>query len=629
MTLLAPWALWFSAIGAAVVALYFLKIKRRRQTVPALEFWRELIGQTQVRSLFQRLKRWLSLLLWLLIVTCLVLAVGNPIFSIGRIKPRSIVLILDNSASMQTIEGEDETASRLQLAQAALRDILGRRPVSDEWMLIEAGKAPRVLASWTRDREAIRRAAEEVAPHLGAADLRGAVKLATQLLAGKERPCAVILSDGAAGQVAELIENNELILQQPVGNTNDNLGITRLRLRPHRPQAAHHAYVRVANASDEQIETQIVFQLDGVTWAVEPVTVEPGGAWETTVIFNAPEGAVLRASLERPDALAVDNEVFSILEPMKLAAIWLVTPPEEAYFFEQALLAMQSLVDPEASRTMTIDDYEELSNNQAAPDLMVFNNCAPSRLPKTGRFLFVNDWPDDFPAKKIGILANPMLLVARRDHPLMRHLVLDAAALARALRVDLSDRAVVLAKTADDWPLVFHWQEPDREALCLTFDVLESDLPFRNAFPMLLRNAVTFFVTEPRKWVHPEYQVGDVIEPIRQLPDDIAEVTVARLGGQKIGEEKVAVESGSFALRETDNPGPLRITIADEPVYTVINLTDERESRIGPVAPAASLETQLALTRRVFGVLPWLALSMLATALIGIEWLTYHFRWTE
>src|SRR2546430_1306689 len=45
MTLLAPWAVWFSIIAGAIVALYLLKIKRRRQTVPALDFWRRLAGR--------------------------------------------------------------------------------------------------------------------------------------------------------------------------------------------------------------------------------------------------------------------------------------------------------------------------------------------------------------------------------------------------------------------------------------------------------------------------------------------------------------------------------------------------------------------------------------------------------
>ena len=43
----------------------------------------------------------LSMLLWLVIVTCVVLALGNPVITAGRVQPQSIAVILDNSASMQ------------------------------------------------------------------------------------------------------------------------------------------------------------------------------------------------------------------------------------------------------------------------------------------------------------------------------------------------------------------------------------------------------------------------------------------------------------------------------------------------------------------------------------------------
>src|SRR5262245_48670381 len=103
MTLLAPAALWFLLIGGGVVALYLLRIRRQRQIVPSLEFWLALAGPLKPRSLFQRLKRWLSLALWLLIVIALELALGNPILSLGSIKPQSIAVIVDNSASMTTL----------------------------------------------------------------------------------------------------------------------------------------------------------------------------------------------------------------------------------------------------------------------------------------------------------------------------------------------------------------------------------------------------------------------------------------------------------------------------------------------------------------------------------------------
>ena len=172
MTLLAPWALWLWSIGGAVVALYLLKIRRHRQTVPAIEFWRALVSQAPVRSLFQRLKRLFSLLLWLIIVALLVLATGNPIFSFGKIKPRAIAIILDNSASMQTIESEAENKTRLQLAKEAINELTSRRPVTDEWMLIEAGREPRVHIAWTRDRRAIRDAADSIKIYEGSSDPR-------------------------------------------------------------------------------------------------------------------------------------------------------------------------------------------------------------------------------------------------------------------------------------------------------------------------------------------------------------------------------------------------------------------------------------------------------------------------
>lgn len=321
MSLLAPWALWFGLVAAAVVALYLLKIKRRRETVPSLEFWQALAGQVRARSLFRRLKRWFSMLLWLVIVTCLVLALGNPVFSTGRVKPQSIAVILDNSASMQTIEHVGEKSTRLAQAIEALQELLDRRPVDDEWMLIEAGREPRVLTSWTRDRLAVRDAARSIRPHLGAVNLSAARDLASDLLNGKPEPVVVVLSDGANGQVQALATGPLPLVHWSIGTADDNLGIALLRVRAHGAQAMHYAYVRVVNASSANVESQVVFELDGTTSAVEPFTIAGGGTWEKTLSFSRPQGGVLRAWVDRPDVLAVDNEAFAILEPLKPARV--------------------------------------------------------------------------------------------------------------------------------------------------------------------------------------------------------------------------------------------------------------------------------------------------------------------
>ena len=632
MNLLVPAALWFAFVATAVVALYLLKIRRERQSVPSLDFWLALAGRTQVRSLFQRLKRWISLALWLLIVGCLVLALANPVLTWGRVKPLSLAVVLDNSASMQTVESEFEGKTRLALARDALRELTTRRPVNDEWLLIEAGRTVRVAAPWTRAGATLLEAVDALTPHAGKTDLGGAVALARQLLEGRERPCIAVISDGAVGEVVKLAAADETIAPWIVGRATDNLGVARLAVRINRATGAHHALVAVVNSGEEDVETRVVFELNGVTHSVEPVTVSASGTWEKTVIFNAPEGGRLRAWIDRPDALAIDNEAFAVLEPLRPATALLVSNPDEAFFFEQALVAMDPLVDIDASRSISPTEYNAHPDAAAGVDLAIFNNWAPPQSPAAQACLFVNAWPADLPIRILGVLPATELTPADRDHPLMRYLNFAAAILPQAREVDLSGPATVLARSSEGAPLLFLIERPEGASLCLAFDVQQSDLPFRNAFPILLRNAVTHFSTEQRAWIRSQYGIGETVEPLRPLPADVHEVRVGRIRpGDDAGVEEstLPVKLGRFAYDRTAAAGPLRFTIGDETAYAAVNLADETESRIAPEKTAADPVERLALTGRLFGTLPWVALAVAAGLLIALEWLTYHYRWTE
>ena len=675
MMLLAPWALWFAAVGAAVVALYVLKIKRRRQTVPALEFWRALAGRTKVHSLFQRLKRLLSMLLWLAIAACLVLAIGNPILSFGKIKPRAIAVIIDNSVSMQTLEREDEegaSTTRLALAREALTELTTRRPVSDEWLLIEAGSQPRVRQTWTYDGKAVREAAERIAPFAGTSDVQAAIALADQLLAGKMDPAIVVIGDhgsvvtlsGAArpsegsatprGDEAPPDGNTTApeLVHWPVGNARDNLGITRLAARLNRQESNYHVLVGVLNASDQAVDTQLTFEIDGTAMSVELATIQPASTWEKVIVLDAPSdgggisrGGVLRVSIDREDALSHDNAAYAILEPMQRAIVWLVTPMDEAYFFEQALAAMDDLVWAEESLTLTLDQYQRVMEAMARgpgdgasdesslvlPDMIIFNNGAPEAMPTSGRFVMINDWSAGIAAAVDSNrpLETPQLFIAPKPHPLTRYVTLHGARLAKAKRVTLNEPAEVLAQTDDGHPLMFHIEQLDRQAICLAFDVFESDLPFRNAFPLLLRNAVSFLHDEAPRRVLPEYEIGKPIQPLRALPTNIQSVEVTTQQGTEFATTQIPVQNGQFTIHDTASSRAMRITIGDEALFTAVNLTDARESAIAPPPVEKDQREQLALSGRLFGTMPWIGFAFAAAALVALEWLTYNFRWTE
>src|SRR5262249_55785451 len=168
-----------------------------------------------------------------------------------------------------------------------------------------------------------------------------------------------------------------------------------------------------------------------------------------------------------------------------------------------------------------------------------------------------------------------------------------------------------------------------RSSLCLAFDVMDSDLPFRNAFPLLLRNAVSYLVSEGRAWLDDQYPVGGIIEPRRPIPDHVERILLEspRVGGADRIE--IPVIGRSFVCDRTRRPGPLRFTIGDDTASPAINLATSTETRIAPTMPERLPAERLQLSAKLFGTLPWLALAMTASFLIGFEWLAYHFRWTE
>ncbi len=626
MSLLAPWALWFTPVAAVVIGLYLLKVRRTRQVVPSIEFWMRLAEEPPVRSLLRRLKRLLSLLLWLIIVASVLFAVGNPVLVMGKAKPRAIVVIIDNSASMLTHESESGNATRIQLAKSAVADLTSRRPVHDEWLLIEAAEQPRVAQSWTRDRRTIREAANTIVAHSGSNNLAESLVLARQLLTGKQRPTIVLVSDGGNGAWNVPTPGVEVI-HWDIGQTDDNLGVTRIYVRQNRQEGSQQIYVAVANASQVEVKADLIFELDDSPIGVEPIVIEPGGTWEKTTSFRYPDGGVIRAYIDRADALPEDDGAFAILQPLRAARVLLVSADVESYFITQALYAMPTLVDMDVSRSVTPDGYADSLTEEY--DLVIMNNWAPKRLPERGRFILINEITEDVSIRVVGELSQPVLGVDDRNHPLMRFVEFEGATVTRVKELDVLGRADILASTGEGDPVIVHLRQPGRDVLYLAFDVLETDIPFRNSFPILLRNALTYLAEEQTAWVEPQAQVGSIIHSLRPLPDSITHVSVIRADALKDEPpNEIPVRGGTFTITDTSRVGPLRIDIGSESAYVAINVADDGETRIAPYSDNSS-EHSLVLNSSVLAIPPWMALAGAAMALVCLEWFTYSMRWTE
>src|SRR5512143_3897401 len=111
----------FGAAAAVMVALYILKLRRRVVEVPFSPLWQRILRDKEATSLFSKLKRLLSLLLQLALLALLVLALGNPRMTESLIKGRSVVVLVDASASMQA---NDVSPNRLQVAKDEVKSLI-------------------------------------------------------------------------------------------------------------------------------------------------------------------------------------------------------------------------------------------------------------------------------------------------------------------------------------------------------------------------------------------------------------------------------------------------------------------------------------------------------------------------
>src|SRR5438477_4576448 len=110
---LAAWSA-LAGVPVGIIALYFLKLRRRPVQVPSTLLWRRSLEDLHVNSLFQRLRKNLLLFLLLLAVLLAMLALLGPRVQGTTGQGQRYVLAIDESASMVA---DDVSSSRLGKAR--------------------------------------------------------------------------------------------------------------------------------------------------------------------------------------------------------------------------------------------------------------------------------------------------------------------------------------------------------------------------------------------------------------------------------------------------------------------------------------------------------------------------------
>ena len=226
MGLLSGWSLfglsasWLVGLGLGsallVTGLYLLRLRRRPVPVLFLRLFQLEKEDDKAERQSVRLRRIISWLLSLALVGLLLLSLGDPRPSEREAEGRSVVFLIDVSASMASPSSERERQlSRLSVAQERARQLVAGLGPTDRALVVALGARPRPVSAWSGDPEVIKAAIEQLAPQDVVADVPGGLALCRDALRNRPRPEVILLSDGAFGPLSPEARAGLLLSYEP------------------------------------------------------------------------------------------------------------------------------------------------------------------------------------------------------------------------------------------------------------------------------------------------------------------------------------------------------------------------------------------------------------------------------
>jgi hypothetical protein len=623
----------FACAALAVAALYLLKLRRRAILVPFAPLWERILRDREATALFSKLKRLLSFLLQLALLGLLVLALGKPLLGQRLLGGRTLVVLVDASASMQAT---DVWPNRFGAAKDEARRIARGLRSGDRMLLARMGPDVVSLGPMTNDVPALEREIDSLEVGDAGADFARALRFADDVLRDAPSGEIVVVSDGALGPPVDASGEVRLGPTKldfvPVGRSDRNVAITQFSVRRYPlDKSRYEVMLELDNtgSAPEEIELQLLG--DGSLVDVSRLSLAPGERVPRFYPLLSGASRTLEAKIARTDGthddLAVDDHAYALLPERHRSKVLVVT--EGNTYLEAALLLGEYLDVTDVSPA----GYET-AIARGGWDAVIFDRVTPAQ-PVNVSALYLDPAGAGAPVAVGKALAAPSFDKIDRAHPIVRFIALDGVNVAagHSLVAQSGDRVV---GAADDGasPILVAGTRSGAKFVALGFDVRRSDFPLRPAWPLFVLDCLDWFADEDSRYVS-SFRTGDVW----RIPVDPA-ATRAALERPDGRTEWVAVHDGRAVLRGEKAgfysvlaayTGTNELPSTGAKTSFAANLLDRGESAI---APRESLVVDghpaAALAATSFGVQRdlWATLLLCAVLLTAIEWTTYHRRIT-
>jgi hypothetical protein len=573
----------------ALVAMYFLKLRHRRMMIASSMLWSRVLARHEERSLWEKLRRILSILFVVIIGLLMAFAVARPEIAGLSGSTGRMMIVLDSSPSMSArmIDGKTRWQHAVDMANA----IVDSSGSGSEFRIADTS-------------------GQHDTPYISGKDeAKQAIRTLRPLAATPRFPDSddsdtqtYFISDGVA--IPAVPQSARKVLTY---DTARNFGITAFEVRSMiSAPLQYEAYLEVTNFGNDGRRTTINISEGGQGHIRREVEIQPRQSYRETFDLSKFDGGGIRATIQTDgDALATDDIAYTYLPLKKKTKVQLVTKGN-AYL--QTALKLDSFVD------VSIVDPKDYREDPTV-DSYVFDDFAPTVQPsKPALIVGIGSGSQKvswLPGPN-GTVEKPSFTTWLEDHPVMKYLSLHDVSIAKASTIAPTNVTVLAA--SGETPLIVASPVSAAGArwILLTFSLPSSDFPDHASFPLFVDNALAWF---GRERLALRRTTGIVEVPI--------------INAQVTGPDGKPVSSRGYLDRtvfEAREPGLYVATKDGLRQYVAVNLMSRQYSNINHAA--LNWGSEIKPASRFLKHEVWFYLLFLAAILLGLEWFTYHRRIT-
>lgn len=524
--------LGWAALVAVPIILYLFRPRPRTVQTSTLPFFKWLAKEHQDAPWLKWLKHLLSLLLSMLVVLAAAAALGRLVTVPSDESLNTVIVLVDRSASMGTVNGEGE--SRLEEGLEQIEERLAGLSAGVGVIVMTYDKRPEVLLARSTEPREVKRALESIAVRPIEGDFDSAARLVERLSQldppttvwhvtdeppGRARANEDEISEAADENVSAaadatddsltLTSNSSSTIGSTPSDEQDeqqlevdlidvsipkpiNVGITSFSMRRLPFQRGRfEAFVQVSATAEEPVDVELDVKMGQSLIAVRKLTIEPSDQQTLLIPVAAGEAADKTLQLTAKangDVFAADNVVYARVPQLRpIKVLWVSEEPNP--FMELALSTLGADED-----AMVLQASPSAWPPKDEIDVVIFDGWLPKQWPTKASVVVIDPPGKLGPVRSVRLegigLPVDSLRATDDTHPLLYGVATARIAVTQSVVLEASGplRPVWVGPQG---PLLLAGESAGQRIVVLGFSPqMSENLPLMASFPLLMGNAV-------------------------------------------------------------------------------------------------------------------------------------------